>query len=60
MCKSFSNRIFLLTLSLFAWLAASPSAADVQAKVVEFYNVPLDAYFITARLTAWRIFAAPA
>jgi hypothetical protein len=50
MCKSFSNRIFLLTLSLFAWLAASPCAADVQAKVVEFYNVPLDAYFITARV----------
>lgn len=50
MCKSFFSRLFLLTHTFFAALVASPSAADVQAKVVEFYNVPLDAYFITARV----------
>jgi hypothetical protein len=50
MCKSFFTRIVVVTAAFFSMLAASPSAADVQAKIVEFYNQQLDAYFITARV----------
>lgn len=41
-------RILMLTISLILLLAARQSAADVQAKIVEYYIASIDAYFITA------------